>query len=50
LRGLSLDSTPGAATAVAILTGHGLKDSGAVDQSNAVEVDASLATILEALS
>jgi threonine synthase len=36
--------------AVAIVTGHGLKDAGAVDASAAQAVDASLAAVLEALS
>ncbi len=37
-------------TAVAIVTGHGLKDAGAVDQSSSATVDASLAAILEVLA
>jgi threonine synthase len=36
-------------TAVAIVTGHGLKDTGAVDASTAQVVDASLEAVLEAL-
>jgi threonine synthase len=36
-------------TAVAIVTGHGLKDTGAVDVSAAQVVEASLAAVLEAL-
>jgi threonine synthase len=37
-------------TAVCIVTGHGLKDTGAVDASAATEVDASLDAVLEALA
>jgi threonine synthase len=37
-------------TAVAIVTGHGLKDTGAVDVSAAQVVDATLAAVLEALA
>jgi len=37
-------------TAVCIVTGHGLKDAGAVDASAASEVDASLDAVLEALA
>jgi threonine synthase len=36
-------------TAVAIVTGHGLKDTGAVDQSSSATVDATVAAILEVL-
>ena len=36
-------------TAVGIVTGHGLKDTGAVDASTAIAVDASVAAVLEAL-
>ena len=36
-------------TAVSIVTGHGLKDTGAVDTSAATVVDASLGAVLEAL-
>ena len=39
-----------AATVVAIVTGHGLKDTGAVDQSSAAVVDATLDAILGELS
>ncbi|HZQ15225.1 MAG TPA: threonine synthase [Gaiellaceae bacterium] len=37
-------------TAVAIVTGHGLKDTGAVDQSSSAEVDATVEAVLEALA
>ena len=37
-------------TAVCIVTGHGLKDTGAVDASTATIVDASLDSVLEALA
>jgi len=37
-------------TAVCIVTGHGLKDTGAVDTSTATVVDASLDAVLEALA
>jgi threonine synthase len=37
-------------TAVCIVTGHGLKDTGAVDASTATVVDASLDAVLEALA
>jgi threonine synthase len=37
-------------TAVCIVTGHGLKDAGAVDASTATVVDASVAAVLEALA
>jgi len=36
-------------TAVAIVTGHGLKDTGAVDVSSALVVDATLEAVLEAI-
>jgi threonine synthase len=36
-------------TAVCIITGHGLKDAGAVDVSTATVVDASIDSVLEAL-
>ena len=42
-------SRPRGATAVCIVTGHGLKDAEAVDTSTAVAVDASLDAVLEAL-
>ena len=38
-----------AQTAVAIITGHGLKDTGAVDASTSVVVDATVDAVLEAL-
>ena len=37
-------------TAVAIVTGHGLKDTGAVDQSSSATVDATVDAILEVLT
>jgi threonine synthase len=37
-------------TAVCIVTGHGLKDTGAVDASTVIAVDASVAAVLEALA
>jgi threonine synthase len=37
-------------SAVAIVTGHGLKDTGAVDQSSSATVDATVEAILEALA
>lgn len=37
-------------TAVAIVTGHGLKDPGAVDQSSSATVDATVAAVLEVLA
>ena len=40
---------PGARTAVAIVTGHGLKDTESVDQSSSATVDASLDAILAEL-
>jgi threonine synthase len=36
-------------TAVAIVTGHGLKDTGAVDASSSVVADATLGAVLEAI-
>jgi threonine synthase len=39
----------GRGTAVAIVTGHGLKDTGAVDQSSSATVDATLEAVLEVL-
>jgi threonine synthase len=39
-----------AGTAVSIVTGHGLKDTGAVDASASVSVEPSLAAVLEALA
>jgi threonine synthase len=40
----------GGISAVCIVTGHGLKDAGAVDSSTATVVDASLDAVLEALA
>jgi threonine synthase len=37
-------------SAVGIVTGHGLKDTGAVDQSSSATVDASVEAILEVLA
>ena len=44
-----LGVSAGQRTAVAIVTGHGLKDTGAVDQSSSATVDATLEAVLEAL-
>jgi threonine synthase len=46
----ALRKVGGAGSAVSIVTGHGLKDAGAVDTSAAVVVDASLDAVLEALA
>lgn len=45
-----LGVAPGQRTAVAIVTGHGLKDTDAVDQSSSATVDATLEAVLEVLT
>jgi threonine synthase len=46
----ALATRPREGTAVAIVTGHGLKDAGSVDTSAARVVDATLAAVLEAVA